>query len=64
MYLFVMIACNFLFFLSQLQSHVFFVMIVCKRFFFPLLHNCSNACGHKYHVLGITDMSKVFFSNF
>jgi hypothetical protein len=32
--------------------------------FSPCCNNCSYTCGHKYHVLGITDMSKVFFSKF
>lgn len=62
--LFIMIACDFCFFCLN-YNHIFFCYDCLKEIFFsPCCNNCSYTCGHKYHVLGITDMSKVFFSNF
>jgi hypothetical protein len=62
--LFIMIACD-LFIYCLNYNHMYFLLWLFERdFFSPCCNNCSYACGHKYHVLGITDMSKVFFSNF
>jgi hypothetical protein len=61
---FTMFACD-LFIYCLNYNHIYFCYdFLQEAFFSPCCNNCSYACGHKYCVLGITDMSKVFFSNF